>query len=76
MVHLMDRLLKKENLDLKLTPYSVLATGVDNGFVEFVPSMALASVSTLIPHPWTPLLPSFLLPDFCWRSDWNFVSGP
>jgi hypothetical protein len=28
---LMDRLLKKENFDLKLTPYRVLATGRDHG---------------------------------------------
>ena len=27
LIRLMDRLLKKENLDLKLTPYNVLATG-------------------------------------------------
>eukprot|EP00899_Mesostigma_viride_P020016 jgi/Mesvir1/28015/Mv20202-RA.1 len=41
---LMDRLLKKENLDLKLTPYRVLATGSDDGMVEFVPSTPLAQV--------------------------------
>eukprot|EP00897_Mesotaenium_endlicherianum_P004521 jgi/Mesen1/4097/ME000215S03375 len=46
MVSLMDRLLKKENLDLKLTPYKVLATGADDGMVEFVPSMSLAQVLT------------------------------
>jgi phosphatidylinositol 3-kinase len=28
---LMDKLLRKENLDLRLTPYKVLATGVDHG---------------------------------------------
>lgn len=33
---LMDRLLKKVNLDLKLTPYRILATGIDNGLMEFV----------------------------------------
>lgn len=31
MVHLMDRLLRKENLDLKLKPYRVLATGSNHG---------------------------------------------
>lgn len=44
MVSLMDRLLKKENLDLKLTPYRVLATSSDDGMMEFVPSVALATV--------------------------------
>ena len=30
-ITLMDQLLKKENLDLKLTPYKVLPTGLDHG---------------------------------------------
>ncbi|DBA04605.1 TPA: hypothetical protein N0F65_012188 [Lagenidium giganteum] len=33
---LMDRLLKKVNLDLKLTPYRILATGATDGLMEFV----------------------------------------
>ncbi|RLN94396.1 hypothetical protein BBJ28_00013147 [Nothophytophthora sp. Chile5] len=33
---LMDRLLKKVNLDLKLTPYRILATGANDGLMEFV----------------------------------------
>ena len=41
---LMDMLLKRENLDLKLTPYKVLATGVDQGLVQFVPSQPLADI--------------------------------
>jgi len=36
MINLMDSLLKKVNLDLKLTPYRVLATSSEHGFVEFV----------------------------------------
>ncbi|BBN17072.1 phosphatidylinositol 3-kinase [Marchantia polymorpha subsp. ruderalis] len=44
MVSLMDRLLKLENLDLQLTPYKVLATGQDEGMVEFVSSTSLAQV--------------------------------
>lgn len=44
MVSLMDRLLKLENLDLQLTAYGVLATGPDEGMVEFVPSISLAQV--------------------------------
>lgn len=44
MVTLMDRLLKLENLDLHLTPYRVLATGSDEGMLEFIPSKSLAQV--------------------------------
>jgi len=38
MINLMDHLMKKVKLDLCLTPYRVLATGIDTGFVEFVPN--------------------------------------
>jgi phosphatidylinositol 3-kinase len=38
MISLMDRLLKKENLDLKLSPYKVLATSKDTGMIECVPN--------------------------------------
>lgn len=41
-ITLMDRLLRKENLDLKLTPYRILATSTTAGAVQFVPSMSLA----------------------------------
>lgn len=44
MIALMDRLLKRENLDLRLTVYRVLATATDAGLVEFVPSTTLSSV--------------------------------
>lgn len=45
LVTLMDKLLRKNGLDLKLTPYSVIATSVDNGFVECVtPSSALSAI--------------------------------
>ncbi|KAI4384298.1 hypothetical protein MLD38_002471 [Melastoma candidum] len=44
MVSLMDRLLKAENLDLCLTPYKVLATGQDEGMLEFIPSRSLAQI--------------------------------
>ena len=47
MVTWMDRLLKLENLDLHLTPYRVLATGNDEGMLEFIPSSSLAQVSTI-----------------------------
>jgi phosphatidylinositol 3-kinase len=41
---LMDRLLRKENLDLKLTPYDVLATGASQGMVQYIPSKTLAAI--------------------------------
>lgn len=37
MINLMDSILKKVKLDLKLTPYRVLASSPSSGFVEFVP---------------------------------------
>jgi phosphatidylinositol 3-kinase len=44
LITLMDDLLRKENLDLKLMPYKVLATGADHGMVQFVASQSLANV--------------------------------
>lgn len=44
MFSLMDRLLKDENLDLKLTPYRVLPTSATDGLIEFVPSVSMAHV--------------------------------
>lgn len=44
MVTLMDRLLRKENLDLRLMPYKVLSTGLEEGMVQFVPSEPIATV--------------------------------
>jgi phosphatidylinositol 3-kinase len=54
-ISLMDRLLRKENLDLHLTPYKVLATGLDHGMMQFIPSKAIASIlyesgNSLIPY--------------------------
>lgn len=42
MITLMDKLLSKENLDLKLTPYKVLATSTKHGFVQFIESVTVA----------------------------------
>ncbi|KAJ6195937.1 kinase-like domain-containing protein [Bipolaris maydis] len=42
-ITLMDRLLRKENLDLKLTPYRILATSSSAGAFQFVPSMSIAA---------------------------------
>ena len=43
-ITLMDQLLQKENLDLKLSPYKILATGATAGLAQFVPSMSLQSI--------------------------------
>ena len=43
---LMDRLLRTENLDLRLMPYKVLATTAIDGMVQFVPSMTLGAISS------------------------------
>lgn len=43
-ITLMDSILQQENLDLKLTPYRVLATSSKHGFVQYVDSQAIASV--------------------------------
>ena len=44
-ISLMDQLLKKENLDLKLTPYRALATSVDKGFVQFVKAHGVRDIT-------------------------------
>lgn len=44
MVTLMDKLLRRENLDLRLTPYKVLSTSVDYGFVQYIESLPLRDV--------------------------------
>ncbi|KAL3157710.1 hypothetical protein ABBQ32_012142 [Trebouxia sp. C0010 RCD-2024] len=44
MISLMDRLLKREALDLRLTPYKVLATSSTDGLIELIPSMALEKI--------------------------------
>ncbi|XP_075218357.1 phosphatidylinositol 3-kinase 59F [Lycorma delicatula] len=43
-ITLIDKLLRSENLDLKLTPYRVLATSTKHGFVQFVESLPVAEV--------------------------------
>lgn len=40
----MDQLLRNENIDLKLTPYRILATGPRDGALQFVPNETLANV--------------------------------
>ncbi|XP_054714105.1 phosphatidylinositol 3-kinase catalytic subunit type 3-like [Uloborus diversus] len=43
-ISLMDKLLRKENLDLRLTPYSVLACSSKHGFVRYIESMSINSI--------------------------------
>ena len=45
-ITLMDNLLQKENLDLKLSPYKILATGISAGLTQFVPSMSFQAISS------------------------------
>lgn len=45
-ITLMNNLLLKENLDLKLTPYRILATSPLAGAVQFIPSTAISVVSS------------------------------
>ena len=43
-ITLMDQLLQKENLDLKLLPYKILATSTTAGASQFVQSQSLSSI--------------------------------
>lgn len=45
-ISLMDRLLRKENLDLKLSPYRILATSASAGAAQFVASTTLGAAQT------------------------------
>lgn len=43
-INLMDQLLQNENLDLRLTPYPILATGTKDGAMQFIPNQTLAHI--------------------------------
>ena len=43
-IALMDRLLLNENLDLKLTPYRILATSALAGAIQFIPSSPISTI--------------------------------
>lgn len=45
-ITLMDQLLRKENLDLKLSPYKILATSTEEGASQFVPSVSFQSIAS------------------------------
>ena len=38
------KLLKQENLDLKLTPFIVVATGIKEGFVQFIDALPMSNI--------------------------------
>ena len=44
LIQLIDKLWKRENLDLRLTTYRVLATSTEVGLIEFVKSSAIADI--------------------------------
>ncbi|KAG5995852.1 hypothetical protein E4U43_002955 [Claviceps pusilla] len=44
-ITLMDQLLQKENLDLKLSPYKILATSTTAGASQFVQSQSLSAIA-------------------------------
>ena len=43
-ISVMDQLLKKENLDLKLSPYRVLATSSKHGMMEYVDAIGISDI--------------------------------
>ncbi|KAG0664479.1 Phosphatidylinositol (PI) 3-kinase [Maudiozyma exigua] len=43
-IRLMDEMLKNENVDLKLTPYKILATGPDEGSIQFIPNDTMTNI--------------------------------
>ncbi|KAI8632822.1 phosphatidylinositol 3 [Xylariaceae sp. FL1651] len=45
-IMLMDQLLQKENLDLKLSPYKILATSTTAGASQFVPSQTFSAITS------------------------------
>ena len=45
MIRVMDKLLRRENLDLRLTPYWVLPMSTVSGILEFVPSKTLQNLT-------------------------------
>jgi phosphatidylinositol 3-kinase len=45
-ISLMDQLLQKENLDLKLSPYKILATSTTAGASQFVPSQTFSAIAS------------------------------
>lgn len=45
LIGIMDRILKRENVDLRLTPYWVLPMSASSGIMEFIPSTTLQELT-------------------------------
>lgn len=45
LIGIMDRILKRENVDLRLTPYWVLPMSPSSGIMEYVPSTTLQELT-------------------------------
>lgn len=43
-ISLMEKILASENMDLKLKPYKILATGQVEGFIQFIPNNSLSHI--------------------------------
>lgn len=43
-ITLMEKILQSENMDLKLKPYKILATGSVEGFIQFIPNNSLSHI--------------------------------
>lgn len=43
-ITLMEKILESENMDLKLKPYKILATGSVEGFIQFIPNNSLSHI--------------------------------
>lgn len=43
-ISLMEKILANENMDLRLRPYKILATGSSEGFIQFIPNSSLSSI--------------------------------
>lgn len=43
-ISLMEKILESENMDLRLKPYKILATGEVEGFIQFIPNNSLSHI--------------------------------
>ncbi|TID28558.1 hypothetical protein CANINC_002431 [Pichia inconspicua] len=43
-ISLMEKVLASENMDLRLKPYKILATGLVEGFIQFIPNNSLSHI--------------------------------
>ena len=50
MIHIMDKILKSERLNLCLTPYGILATSLDEGFVQYIRATPVADFGKFFPN--------------------------